>query len=125
MALVTNHLMNMKMLFIFFIICQFLLSCTKDKVGESNSLDVNILADVYVKNIFRFYPELGTFYSIENADNSSLSDNSINGLEVEKASEDSLYALVQAVDQEKLSRKDLITYSILKESLESSIDTRV
>ena len=125
LALVTNHLMTMKRLFIFFIICQFLLSCTKDKVGESNSLDVNILADIYVKNIFRFYPEWGTFYSIENADHSSLSDNSINGLEVEKAAEDSLYALVQAVEQEKLSRKDLITYSILKESLESSIDTRV
>ncbi|GHM99147.1 hypothetical protein WSM22_06370 [Cytophagales bacterium WSM2-2] len=89
------------------------------------SPDVNALADRYVEMIFRFDPQWGTFYGIAHADNVSLPDNTLDGIKKHYAAEDSLLAQVLLIDQSGLNAKDLITYKILRESLESATAVRL
>jgi len=101
-----------------------LLGCAKKEKNVAVQ-DVNVLADKYIEMIFRFDPQWGTFYGIPNADNVSLPDNSNEGINRRVAAEDSLLSQVVLVDQAKLNAKDLVTYKILRESLESAVAVRV
>ncbi|MBN2772803.1 MAG: DUF885 domain-containing protein, partial [Prolixibacteraceae bacterium] len=82
-------------------------------------------ADSYVSNMFKFHPEWGTYEGIENADHSGLTDNSVPGLRAEQCAEDLLFSLVKSVKVGELSKNDLVTYNILLEALESSINMRI
>lgn len=87
--------------------------------------DVNVLADQYVRIQFRFGPEWGTFFGIEESDDVSLSDISADGIKAMYEAEDSLLHEVLSVDPSSLNSKDIVTYEILKESLEASVGKRV
>ncbi len=102
-----------------------LFSCSKNEPPTENLPDVNELADIYVSNIFRFYPEWGTFNGIEDANHSELSDNSLAGLKLEQSAEDSLFVELEKINVDNLTKSDLITYNILKNQLESSINSRI
>lgn len=113
----------MRYLLVCLVFCLLLTNCTKkEKVA---SPDVNALADRYVEMIFRFDPQWGTFYGIAHADNVSLPDNTLDGIKKHYAAEDSLLAQVLLIDQSGLNAKDLITYKILRESLESATAVRL
>ncbi len=92
---------------------------------EEKSSDINKLADEYVDLLFKFDPQWGTFYGIDNADNVSLSDISIEGLKKRHEAEDLLLQKVLTVVPSSLSSDNRSTYEILKEVLESSKATRV
>ncbi|WP_187696273.1 DUF885 domain-containing protein [Xanthovirga aplysinae] len=115
----------MKGIYFLLIICTLAISCSETKKVDSPSPDINQLADIYVSNSFKFYPELGTFYGIDNPDHAGLSDNSLSGLEARQAAEDSLIVAVRTINPDELSKSDLITYNILKNALESSINNRI
>jgi len=115
----------MKTIFKIYLASLIILSCSSQKKQEITILGVRDLADLYVSNIFKFNPEAGTHNGIDNANHAALSDNSMSGLKAKQEAEDSLYNLVLAVSVQELSKNDFITYNILKENLESSINTRV
>jgi len=113
----------MKKIIVLFAVMIF--GCSPTEKEEATTPNVNQLADIYITNLFKFYPEWGTFYGIEDADHSGLSNNSPSGLKAEQAAEDSLFTAVNSIEVELLSKDDLITYSLLEEALESSINNRV
>ncbi len=69
---------------IFLISIAFLTSCNevkKESKIEKESASIDDIANQYIQHLFKYNPELGTFYQIENSDNIGLSDNSHEGLE--------------------------------------------
>ncbi|MFK5949947.1 MAG: DUF885 domain-containing protein [Methylococcales bacterium] len=100
-------------------------SCSMSSKTKSDSTDINTLADQYISNMFYFSPELSTYYGIEYANHRELSDISPNGVLKTQLAEDNLYRLLSNLNVEALSSDDLITYSLLKEALKSSINARV
>jgi hypothetical protein len=101
------------------------IGCAQINQGESEGQKINDLADRYYQTYFTFYPENGTILGIEEADHSGLSDNSIEGILSYQAAEDSIYDLVTTINPDILTTDDLVTFVVLKEALEASVDTRV
>ncbi len=115
----------MKNLIASLFVLPLLLSCSTSEQPKGTPPDVNDLADRYVSNYFHFHPEWGTFYGIENANDSGLSNITPEGLASERSAEDSLMAELEKVDVNNLDQRDLATYSVLKTTLESNINVRV
>ena len=83
--------------------------------ANAQTSKVNALADRYVKRLFDFYPETGTFYGVANANNAGLSDNSAAGVQKWQLFEDSLYSALKTIDVKSLTKADRVTYGILFE----------
>ena len=97
----------------------------KESKIEYESVSIDDIANLYIKHLFKFSPELGTFYQIENPDNINLSDISPEGIQISKKAEDSLYNALMAIDQNLLDKNQKITYQLLKTEMEGSINQRV
>ena len=91
----------------------------------SQNSKINQLADLYINQAFKTHPEYGTMYGIENADNVSLGDNSMNAIRLEEKFEDSLFAELIKIDKKSLTKVDLLTYEVLFETLESDKECRI
>jgi uncharacterized protein (DUF885 family) len=100
-----------------------LFSCEVKK--EDKLSDINKLADDYVDLLFKYDPQWGTFYGIDNADNVNLTDISADGLKKRQDAEDLLLQKMLGIVPSNLSHDDRNTYEILKEVLESSRAARV
>ncbi|MEQ8927819.1 MAG: DUF885 domain-containing protein [Fulvivirga sp.] len=101
-----------------------LIGCSQKEATDSTQPNINEIADKYIEVMFKFNPELGTFYGVD-VDHSLLSDNTIEGIKKQEAVEDSMFSILNAVDEATLSKNDLITYKLLKGSIESSINNRI
>ncbi|GAB3274392.1 DUF885 domain-containing protein [Larkinella harenae] len=108
-----------------YLLLPFLL-LTLPSIAQDDRLgNVNTLADLYITRYFAQYPEYGTFFGIAKADNASLSDNSIKGIKKWQAFEDSLVARLKTIDKNRLSKRDVITYEILREKVEGDVGCEV
>ena len=84
------------------------------------------LADKYVEQTLYTYPEASYFIGIAIDDHSGFSSNKLESISKWEDFEDSLFVELQKIDESKISTQaDQITYWLLKEELESSIDMRV
>ncbi|MCC5928980.1 MAG: DUF885 domain-containing protein [Cyclobacteriaceae bacterium] len=113
----------MKYKFIF-IIAFFSLTTSCKKSRDSSHPKITDLADGYIESYFKYHPEWGTFFGYEHTDHGNLFDNSETGIKNYEMVEDSIYHLLQDIEIEKLSIAEETTYAILKEKLESSINSR-
>lgn len=95
---------------------------SSDMVEE---MDINIIADKFIENMFVFSPEMSTFYQAENADNVNLADISPAGIQAEHDAQDRLYQALVAINTGQLNKNDFVTYQLLKTELEGEINTRV
>ena len=102
---------------IFLLSLAFLTSCnqeTKESKKENELVSIDAIANLYIQHFFKFNPEAGTFYQIENPDNISLSDISAEGIQKAEKAEDSLFNALIAIDQSLLDKNQKITYQLLK-----------
>lgn len=99
------------------------IACKNQK--DASHSKITEIADAYVEKYFEYHPEWGTFNGYERTDHGSLFDNSERGIHNYEVVEDSIYRLLQNIEIEKLSIPEKATFSILKEKLESSINSRV
>jgi uncharacterized protein (DUF885 family) len=88
-------------------------------------LSVSAIADQFIVNLFKFSPELGTYYQIDNADNVNLTDITPAGISRSEEAQDTLYQTLKAVDVAQLSKNDWITYQLLKTELEGAMNQRI
>jgi len=107
------------------VICTGCNKVKQESKVEDESISIDAIADLYVQNLFRFSPEAGTFYQIENADNSSLTDISPEGIHRSEMAEDSLYKTLISIDTSVLDKNEEITYQLLKTEMEGSINRRI
>jgi uncharacterized protein (DUF885 family) len=113
---------------IFLLSLVILTSCNqvkKESKIENESASIDDIANLYIKHIFKFSPEAGTFYQIENPDNISLSDNSPEGVRKAEKAEDSLFNALIAINPSLLDKNQKITYQLLKTEMEGSINQRI
>jgi len=95
-----------------------------EELGLENT--INKMADAYLKRLFETFP--GRNYNFEDFDTQRVNiyNNSIEHLERWHQFEDSLYMALNKIDLDKeIEKGTRITYWILKEELESSIQLRV
>ncbi|MGE3403063.1 MAG: DUF885 family protein, partial [Vicinamibacterales bacterium] len=87
---------------------------------------VRQLADTFVGAYLDQFPESATFYGIPGRAHDRLSDNSLAALAAWQQREDGWLADVRAIDPATIEAPPLrATYAILRETLESSIGTRI
>jgi uncharacterized protein (DUF885 family) len=87
---------------------------------------VKALADEYMAAYFQAFPEDATFFSIPGQRHDRLRDNSLAGVRVWQAAEDSLLDRLQGIDADSLGGTPAwVTYGFLREALESSRGLRV
>jgi uncharacterized protein (DUF885 family) len=99
-------------------------ACTSPKQEQEPS--INELADSYLDRYLSTYPESSYFVDIEIEDHSGFSSNKLDDIKKWEDFEDSLYIKIQKIDQSKIqNQSEKISYWLLKEELESSIDMRV
>jgi uncharacterized protein (DUF885 family) len=113
---------------IFLISIAFLTSCNevkKESKIEKESASIDDIANQYIQHLFKYNPELGTFYQIENSDNIGLSDNSHEGLEKVERAEDSLFTALKSINPNSLDNNQNITYQLLKAEMQGSINQRI
>ena len=104
----------------------YFLVLTLTSIAQTNKFsNINTLADLYITRYFTEYPEQSTFYGITNADNASLSDNSLAGVKKWQNFEESLFRMLRTINKSQLSKQDVITYGILREQLEGDIGCQV
>ena len=85
-------------------------------------MDINAIADQYSENLFKFSPELGTFYRITDADHINLTDICPTSFEHTIDAQDKLYKKLMTVDVNQLNKNDNITYHYLKTKIEGEIN---
>jgi len=112
----------MKALFLTVATCIIIVGCTP---GENPSEQVNSLADSYVDQYFEAYPELAVVWGADDRYPSKLTDNSLEALEKWHATEDSLLAALNEINNSDLKGSEAITYGFVKNRLEASINQRV
>ena len=99
-------------------------SCTSQEIEQVVS--ITELADRYYEEFISTYPQYSYFTDIPLNDHSLYGSNSMENLKNWEDFEDSLYAELKKVNESKIMEKaERITYWVLKEELESSIDMRV
>jgi len=112
----------MKALFLTVATFIIIVGCTP---GENPSEQVNSLADSYVDQYFEAYPELAVVWGADDRYPSKLTDNSLEALEKWHATEDSLLAALNEINNSDLKGSEAITYGFVKNRLEASINQRV
>lgn len=93
--------------------------------SSSVSVDINGIADQYISDLFKFNPEMSTFYQIEEPDNINLTDISPAGMASMEQAENTLYEKLETIEYEKLDRNQQITYQLLKNQISGSINQRI
>ena len=87
---------------------------------------IEMLADEYLAAITERFPEMGTYYSIEGASHDRLTDNSLDALKQWQSREDDWLARLNAIDAPTdVGSRDWVTYGIMHEQLESTVQTRI
>lgn len=100
-------------------------ACGSD-APEPETNVIETLADEYLAAVMERYPEMGTYYSIEGAAHDRLTDNSLDALEEWRAREDDWLARLNAIDAPtEIGSRDWVTYGIMHEQLEASVQARV
>lgn len=101
-----------------------LIGCSNEK--QQQNISINDLADIYVERILSTYPESSYYVDMPIEDHSGLYIPDSSNMAKWEVFEDSLYSEIQKVDDpDVLSKVDRITYWLLKEELESSIQFRI
>ncbi|MBV9774448.1 MAG: DUF885 domain-containing protein [Gemmatimonadetes bacterium] len=99
---------------------------TREQVADSVGRRVTALADEYMAALMERSPELATQLGVDGARNDRLADNSPAAVRAWEAREDAWLAGIGAVDPASLEgRNEMITYAVLRETLESSRQMRV
>ena len=93
---------------------------------EAADARVRQLADAFVDAYLQEFPENATFYGIPGRSHDRLSDNSLAALAAWRQREDAWLAEVRGLDPATIEARPLrAAYAILRETLESSVGTRV
>ena len=110
-----------------FVAMLVLVSCSSETPeSEPEVSAIEALADELLAATMERYPAMGTYYSIEGASHDRLYDNSLDSLKEWQAREDAWLAELNAITApEDIGSRDWVTYSIIHESLESSVATRI
>lgn len=110
--------------FLFFLLAVITTSCTTQK--ENQPVQIIDLANRYYEETISMYPQYSYFNDIPIKDHSLYESNSFSNIKKWEDFEDNLYADLLTIDANSISDKsDIITYMLLKEELESSIEMRV
>ncbi len=87
---------------------------------------IETLADEVLAATMARYPEMATYYGIEDARHERLFDNSLDALAAWQQQEDDWLARLNAIPApDDVGSRDWVTYGILHEGLESAVATRV
>src|SRR6056297_96227 len=114
--------MDVKKLIFFLLVIS--LGCSTDNLRPDSS--ISDLADEYLAQTISRFPEDKYFLDLPIEDHSLFSSNHLEDLLKWEEFEDSIYNRLIKIDKSKFSSQaDQITYWLLKEELESSIDMRV
>lgn len=93
--------------------------------NQEQEILITDLADEYLERTISSFPEYSYFADLPIEDHGLFSSNDLEYLFKWEEFEDSLYIELKKIDESKISnRTDKITYWLLKEELESSIDMR-
>ena len=102
----------------------FIFGCSESH--QTSNTSINELADIYVDRMIATFPEYSYFVDIPLKNHSGHSMPDANTIAYWEAFEDSLYTAIKEIDESIItSKSERITYWILKEDLESSIQMRV
>ncbi len=101
--------------------------CTGDAPeAEPAPSEIETLADEVLAATMARYPEMATYYGIEDARHDRLFDNSLDALATWQQQEDDWLARLSAIPApDDVGSRDWVTYGILHEGLESAVATRV
>ncbi len=111
-------------LFVFLMIS--IASCKKQKQPEPVSLSIINLADSYYEEYLKTFPEASYFSGDSIVNHIDITSNKLSEVKKWEEFEDSLYAQLLQIPVESISlQSEKITYWVLKESLEQSIEIRV
>jgi len=104
-----------------------LAACNRnDSAPEAAHRSIEEVADEYLAATLERNPTMGTYYSIEGASHDRLYDNSLDALAKWQARQDAWLSELDAIDAPaEIGSRDWVTYSIMHESLESSVEARV
>jgi uncharacterized protein (DUF885 family) len=84
------------------------------------------LVDVYYDKILETYPERAYFADIPTENHSSITSNNLKDIKNFEFFEDIIYSKLIKIDEKKITKKsDMISYWILKETIENNIGMRV
>jgi uncharacterized protein (DUF885 family) len=110
-------------------IAAFLAACSKEEpvvAVEPEISKIEALADEFVAATLERNPTLATYYAIEGARHDRLYDNSLDALADWELREDKWLAQLNAMESpSEVGSRDWITYGIMHEALESSVESRV
>ena len=105
----------------------FLAACGPDaSTPEPANRSIEELADEFLAATLERSPTLGTYYAIEGARHDQLPDNSLDALAEWEAREDAWLTELNTIGAPtEVGSRDWVTYGIMHESLEGSVETRV
>ncbi|MCZ6777903.1 MAG: DUF885 domain-containing protein [Acidobacteria bacterium] len=93
--------------------------------GTSIASRVNELADAYVRDYFKHFPDDATAEGYPGADHGRLTDNSLEAMKIWQESEDEILGALREIDASQLiGSPAYVTYSFLRERLEGSVALR-
>ena len=95
------------------------------KQHSDDLIQITELADTYVELAIKYFPENYAYFSLKDVNYSSLSDNSLAGLEKWNLLVDSLYNRFQNLSVEhEVGSESWYLYGFLREALETEVQTR-
>ena len=108
------------------IVLLLLTGCSDNSNNKTSVPSIVELADSYYERILETFPESAYYADIELENHTGIHSNELSEIAQWENYEDSLYAELSKLEVTQiLEKKDKITYWLLKEELESSIDLRI
>jgi len=104
-----------------------LAACSPDEpTSEPTHRSIEEVADEFLAATLERNPSMGTYYAIEGARHDQLHDNSLDALAEWEAREDAWLTELNTIGApSEVGSRDWVTYGIMHESLEGSVETRV
>ena len=105
----------------------FIAACSPEASDpEAAHRSIEEVADEFLAATLERNPSMGTYYAIEGARHDQLHDNSLDALAKWESHEDAWLSELNAIGAPtEIGSRDWVTYSIMHESLEGSVETRV
>jgi uncharacterized protein (DUF885 family) len=103
-----------------------LLSCSDNTKNNTSTPSIVELADSYYESILETFPENGYYADIKLTKHNGIRSNELSEMALWENYEDSLYVELSKLEVTQIpEKKDKITYWLLKEELEASMDLRI
>jgi uncharacterized protein (DUF885 family) len=94
--------------------------------SEPAHRSIEEVADEFLAAMLERNPTMGTYYAIEGARHDQLQDNSLDALAEWQARQDAWLTELNTIGApSEVGSRDWVTYSIMHESLESSVERRI